>query len=124
MHKAYRTESRAIRVLLAQPRQAELHAKARDLARNCANRRERNFVRLVTSRAISREREERFHLGMPSSTTQPITIFREPVHFPLMTNGRCAVTNKISSSEYEGRNGQQPVNGTVVASATQSLKQK
>ena len=26
-----------------------------------------------------------------------------------MTNGRCVVANKISSSEYEGSNGQQPV---------------
>ena len=34
-----------------------------------------------------------------------------PVHFPLMTNGRCVaiVANEISSSEYEGSNGQQPV---------------
>ena len=38
-------------------------------------------------------------------------MFREPVHFPLMTNGRCVaiVANEISSSEYEGNNGQQPV---------------
>ena len=27
-----------------------------------------------------------FACSMPSSTTQPISMFREPVHFPLMTN--------------------------------------
>ena len=48
---------------------------------------------------------------MPNSTTQPISMYREPVHFPyLMTNGRCIVANEISSSEYAGSiKGQQPV---------------
>ena len=50
-----------------------------------------------------------FACSMPSSTTQPISMFREPVHFPLMTNGRCVVANEISSSEYEGSNGHLPV---------------
>ena len=50
-----------------------------------------------------------FACSMPSSTTQPISMFSEPVHFPLMTNGRCVVANEISSSEYEGSKGQQPV---------------
>ena len=50
-----------------------------------------------------------FACSMPSSTTQPISMFREPVHFPLITNGRCVVANEISSSEYESSNGQQPV---------------
>ena len=43
-----------------------------------------------------------FACSMPSSTTQPISTYREPVHFPLMTNGRCVVANEISSSENEG----------------------
>ena len=53
-----------------------------------------------------------FACSMPSSATQPISMFREPVHFPLMTNlinGRCVVANEISSSEYEGSKGQHPV---------------
>ena len=70
-----------------------------------------------------------FACSMPTSTTQPIRIFREPVHFPLMTNGRCVVANEISSSEYEGSNGQQPVKwhcssecNPIMYGATQSLK--
>ena len=40
---------------------------------------------------------------MPNSTTQPFSMYREPVHFPyLMTNGRCIVASEISSSEYAG----------------------
>ena len=65
-----------------------------------------------------------FACSMPSSTTQPISMYRKPVHFPLMTNGRCVVAYEISSSDYEGSEDQQSVNGTVVAGAKQSLKQK
>ena len=61
-----------------------------------------------------------YAVAMPSSTTQPISMFREPVHFPLMTNGRCVVANEISSSEYEGSNGQK----WHCSSSKQSLKQK
>ena len=43
--------------------------------------------------------------SMPSSTAQPISVYREPVHFLLMTNGRCEVANEISSSEYAGSKG-------------------
>ena len=47
---------------------------------------------------------------MQYALVQRLSMFREPVHFPLMTNGRCVVANEISSSEYEGSNGpQQPV---------------
>ena len=49
-------------------------------------------------------------LCMQYALVQRLSMFREPVHFPLMTNGRCVVANEISSSEYEGSNGpQQPV---------------
>ena len=47
---------------------------------------------------------------MQYALRQRLSMFREPVHFPLMTNGRCVVANEISSFEYEGSNGpQQPV---------------
>ena len=50
--------------------------------------------------------------SMPNSTTQPVSMYRKPLHFQLVTNGRCvAVSNKISSSKRAGSKGQQPVNG-------------
>ena len=46
-----------------------------------------------------------FACSMPSSTAQPISMYREPVHFPLMTNVGCVVANEISGAEYAGIKG-------------------
>ena len=47
--------------------------------------------------------------SMPNSTTQPVSMCRKPLHFQLVTNGRCVVSNEIGSSKRAGSKGQQPV---------------
>ena len=47
--------------------------------------------------------------SMPNLTTQPVSMYREPLHFQLVTNGRCVVSNEIGSSKRAGSKGQQPV---------------
>ena len=47
--------------------------------------------------------------SMPNSTTQPVSMYRKPLHFQLVTNGRCVVSNEIGSSKRAGSKGQQPV---------------
>ena len=50
-----------------------------------------------------------FACSIPSSMIQPISMYGEPVHFPLMTSSSCSVANEIGSSEYAGSMGQQLV---------------
>ena len=47
--------------------------------------------------------------SMPNLTTQPVSMYRKPLHFQLVTNGRCVVSNETSSSKRAGSKGQQPV---------------
>ena len=48
---------------------------------------------------------------MPNSTTQPVSMCRKPLHFQLVTNGRCVVSNMkpaaLNVQVYS--KGQQPV---------------
>ena len=37
--------------------------------------------------------------SMPNLTTQPVSMCRKPLHFQLVTNGRCVVSNEIGNSK-------------------------
>ena len=48
-----------------------------------------------------------FACSMPSSTTQPISMYREPVHF--FNDNKWQMPMKSAAHEYAGSKGQQPV---------------